>query len=78
MNWNNLRDYKCPKCEGELKEKVIQATLTLPSYLIHHCSTCDFKIRNAKLSTIAVQRHRKLEPPEFIKELRNQEELNNL
>lgn len=75
--WKKLKEYRCPMpgCGSPLRE--FNHT-KLSEYSIHVCTICSFQISDRKLSQIAVIRHRKLEPPDFIQELRNQEQLNNL
>ncbi len=72
VNWKKLKSYLCPlpNCGASLKQ--------IDS--IHVCTNdnCDYKISDERLGEITVIRHRKLDPPDFIQELRNQEELNNL
>ena len=64
LNWSQLKEYKCPlpNCGGPLKEIKYR----------HNCTLCNFSISDQKLSNMVVIRHRKLEPPEFIKELRKE------
>jgi len=62
LDWSNLQKYLCPLCGSELKEKEDK----------HKCVDCNFSISDEKLSNMVVLRHRKLEPPEFIKELRGE------
>jgi hypothetical protein len=59
--WSNLKEYRCPLCGESLKERQEK----------HCCSECNFCISDQKLSNLTVIRHRKLEPPEFIKEIRS-------
>lgn len=42
MNWNNLKDYKCPKCNGNLKEE--------KPY--HICVECKFKIGDSRYAEL--------------------------
>lgn len=46
MKWNNLKNYKCPKCSGGLHQDHISK--------LHCCNNfdCDFKIGERKLSEI--------------------------
>lgn len=60
MIWSNLKEYRCPLCSDNLKEKEDK----------HVCKSCKFSISDEKLSSMVVIRHRKLEPPDFIKEIR--------
>lgn len=78
-NWKNLKSYLCPLpgCGSPLRQ------FNNPDFTqnsIHKCTNeaCDFEITDKRLSQITVIRHRKLEPPDFIQELKNQEDLNNL
>jgi len=74
INWKKLRDYLCPICNHALKE--IAGYLLEPSY--HQCTKCDFHISDKKLCEMTVVKHRKLEPPAFIEEMKNQQALNEL
>lgn len=76
-NWKLLKDYRCPLpgCGASLQQ------FNNPNFTqnsIHKCTECEFQITDHRLCAITVVRHRKLEPPDFIQELRNQEDLNNL
>lgn len=78
-NWKMLHKYCCPLpgCGYPLRQ------FNNPDFTqnsIHKCTNeaCDFEITDKRLSQITVIRHRKLEPPDFIQELKNQEDLNNL
>jgi len=76
-DWSKLKDYRCPinGCGEPLREF---SNPLLPEKTLHFCTGCNFKISDAKLSHMAIIRHRKLQPPAFIEEMRNQEELNKL
>ena len=76
INWKLLKEYKCPiiTCESPLRE--VKGITQEETY--HKCTLCDFHISDKKLSDMVVIRHRKLQPPAFIEEMRNQGELNNL
>lgn len=73
-NWKRLADYRCPLegCGALLKEFRPEQ-----GFHRHECTACDFRISNEKLESFVVRKDRKMEPPEFIKEIRRQEELNN-
>lgn len=78
-DWKQLKSYRCPMrgCGSPLRQF---NNPDMTQNCIHTCTnaTCDFQITDRRLSQITVIRHRKLDPPDFIQELRNQEELNNL
>lgn len=44
MDWQKLREHKCPKCSGELK-----GSLLTPEYW---CMSCDFQISENKYNYI--------------------------
>lgn len=60
--WSNLEEYKCPICGSNMKEDRDK----------HECSSCTFTISDQKLSNMVVLRHKPLDPPDFIKEMRDQ------
>ncbi len=68
MIWSKLKEMRCPGpcCGNPLKKSI-----GYPGML--ECSKCDFRISKKKLEEIIVVKHRKLEPPEFIKQLRKNE-----
>ncbi len=75
-NWKKLQDYCCPTIDCQ---EVLQEYVDYRFRKFHKCASCDFIISEEKLKSIAVLRNRVLEPPDFIKEMReNQEKLNNL
>lgn len=63
MDWSQLNNYICPipGCKSPMEE--------IQDRTIHKCSSCSFRISEEKLSNMVVLRHRKLEPPEFIKDM---------
>lgn len=76
-DWKKLKEYCCPLlgCGFPLQQ------FNNPNFTensIHKCTNCEFQITDKRLSAITVIRHRKLEPPDFIQEMRNQQDLNNL
>ncbi len=62
LKWINLETLKCPmpSCESKLEEQGG----------MFNCTGCSFGISKNRLEVISIQRDKKLEPPEFIKELR--------
>lgn len=69
MKWNNLKNYKCPKCSGGMHEDHISK--------LHCCNNfdCDFKIGNEKLKQIVSTSRAKIHIPT---EEENLSALNNL
>jgi len=67
MKWELLKQYKCPipGCGEPMKESKDGS--------MHLCTSCPFKISEEKISQIVVLRYRKLEPPQFIKEMREKD-----
>lgn len=61
--WKNLiNHYHCPipDCDGQMHE--IQG--------VHACMKCPYRISEEKISNIMVIPNRKLEPPQFIKDMK--------
>ena len=67
LNWSQLNQYHCPipGCDSPLKEN--------KDGTMHLCTSCPFKISEEKISQMVVLRYRKLEPPQFIKEMQEKE-----
>lgn len=58
MNWNNLKNYKCPKCSNGLKEEKMSCESNnigcATSFRKHVCSKCEFSIGEQKYNEILV------------------------
>lgn len=69
MNWNNLKEYKCPKCGTPLQDTLLSQTGR------HFCGmvNCGFEIGDAKYSELlrSKPKHQRTEED-------NLSELNNL
>jgi len=76
MKWKNLLNLQCPqdKCAGKLIDKHSDIP---PHDVIHACTICSYYITHFRFQEIVSNiknpiRYGKLEPPEFIKKLREQ------
>ena len=67
MKWNNLKNYKCPECDGYLRENPLRSQ--------HACFKCEFKISCVLFNKIVNDRYKPKRNPTFEENL---EELNNL
>ena len=67
MNWNALKNYKCPKCDRDLQKQF--------NKLGHSCTACGFYITPEKFDSIIVSLYK---PKRFRTEEDNLSDLNNL
>jgi len=56
MNWNNLKNFKCPKCSSVLKEDITVCESTqvncATSFRKYPCTKCEFSIGEQKYNEI--------------------------
>lgn len=56
MNWNNLKNFKCPKCSANLKEDITVCNSTqtkcATSFRTYNCTKCTFRIGEQKYNEI--------------------------
>lgn len=72
MNWNNLKQMKCPECERTLTKKQDGATAV---YYI--CLKCNFKIYNKKFNELVNKMYRTLRTTDLDTD-KNLSDLNNM
>lgn len=56
MNWNNLKDFKCPKCSSPLTERIVicesNQVSCATSYRKYPCTKCEFTIGEEKYNEL--------------------------
>ena len=76
MKWDNLKNYKCPKCGDTLREHYPAIETNNCATLKQHvCTDCDFKIGDEKFTKIVNQKY---QPRKCVTFEENMGALNNL